>query len=199
MVCDNQCKMCTSKGGDFKIAESFSPPASANPGDYVTLDIPITLSCTGAICIVPFYKTIWVCLHDSTGNCITSGQLIYTAEGINITLTYVQPADRNFNGSVSIIQNGLLNTYCNDVRPITVKTIVPPAEKYSCNPNTNKCESDPDKGIPWFDCNASCAKAGGNLNVECDSANDMNIMGICVPKPVVLGAFALAAIYIFKK
>lgn len=180
MVCDDGCKKCATTGGDYTVIAS--PPPNANPGEYVTIPFSVTKNCSLCrdLCIV--------CLHDENGTCIASTNVLNFANcipwGCVITaqLSYTQPSDRSFRGSLDVIVIGLLEKYCSDTKPIEVDTNFPPGQQtYSCN--NGRCEPAGTTGKYINpDCSGQCTGGGGG---GC-SPSESNVLGLCVPKPVLL-------------
>lgn len=208
MACGNSVHFqdCSITGGDFVLSSVSPPVTGASPGSLVTIPISVKMTCL--LCLERTIVIVY--LSDINGNCISdTGELsfysAYKGDIITANLSYMQPTDSDFFGKISVVQIGLLSDTCTDSRSFTVKTNYPPApvgKGYSCNPTINKCFADPTSTVSYAQCHIDCEGGTGTgikPPVVCDPNNDMNIMGICVPKPVVLGAFVLGAIYIFKK
>jgi hypothetical protein len=209
MPCGNSVHFqeCGVTGGDF-VLTSVSPPQNASPGTLVTVPITVKMNCL--LCLERVVVIVY--LSDvSSGNCIyDTGELSFVGWGIkgstiDANLSYFQPTDSDFNGKISVVQIGNLSDSCTDSHTFAVKTNYPPVpvgQGWSCNPTTNKCFADPTSTVSYTQCHITCEGGTGTGTkppAVCDPNADMNIMGICVPKPLVLGAFALGAIYIFKK
>jgi hypothetical protein len=210
MSCGNSinCQTCSVTGGDITI--THSAPQTATQGQFVTIPIIVTLNCyPGVTCL--WVNAFQICLYDTDGACVAdTGELSFAAWGlkgetVSTSVNYFQPSDKDFHGTLSVVQLGLFGAKtCMDSKLVSIKTIYPPApvgKGYSCDSKINKCFADPQSTVSYAQCHVDCeggTGTGAKPSVVCDPGSDMNIMGICVPKPVVLGAFALAAIYIFK-
>jgi hypothetical protein len=138
-----------------------------------------------------------------TGNCEDSTGIFDLPPGASkrIMINTKMPTSGNLNLRVSVSTFNLgvpippAGFVCQDFWEVSIKGVDPNVTRYDCV--NNNCEAVKDGPYATkSDCDKDCS-AGGSPKVVC-SENDMNIMGICVPKPVVLGAFALGAIYIFK-
>lgn len=198
MACDSGCVNCSTTGGELHVETSFSPPKIADPGAQVTIKFKVVMNSMWSV-----DTWFWACLYNTdTDLCETSTpQTFIDHDGVDVTLTYLQPTDGDFHGVLSIAEWQLIGSnQCDDIKAFTVKTNFPPVAKWACNTKTKSCARDDISGtyMTATSCNDACKKSGAGTAVVCDPNNDMNIMGICVPKPIVLGAFVLGAIYIFK-
>jgi len=199
MACMND---CTSGGkANAEIVQStISVPPSAIWGSPIQIGIDIVDKS------VVIQDSICVDLHDLSGNCLDStGEIVLGAgETKRIIFNAIMPSSGNFNGriSLSVYYLGILiNTWgCADSLTISIRGVDPNIAHLVCDGKTKLCVNAPGAGSNLDGCNFvgdPCGGGTGTTPVGC-TENDMNVMGICVPKPVVLGAFALVAIYIFK-
>lgn len=184
MVCDPYCITCNATGGKF-IITGLNQPSPASAGDLVTVSFSVTLNCT--VCI---NNAFLVCLHDTNGVCQDSTGGIWFPSGsnqVNIQLQYIQPTT-NFNGRLSVIGKELLGDTCYDSKTFTVTTIAPPGQGYSCNQSTHTCYPNPQSTTTYDQCAAVCSGGGGGGFGTCNpacSADNMCVIGTCVPKPLV--------------
>jgi hypothetical protein len=207
MTCGNSVhfQQCAVTGGDF-VLSSVSIPQNADANSLVSIPVTVKMNCL--LCIENTVVIIY--LSDINGNCIsdtgllTFGVVSIPGSTITANLSYIQPTDSNFFGKISVVQIGIFSDTCTDSRSFTVKTSYPPVPTgsgYSCDTTKNKCFADPQSTTSYAQCHADCeggAGTGTGTGTVC-STNDYPIMGICVPKPLILGAFVLGAIYVFKK
>lgn len=141
------------------------------------------------------------CLQSSTFNQLYAGK-----QEVIIFNNIRMPPSGNLKLKLSLSIMDMLATYvCEDYREFTVIGIDPTAKRYDCNPTTSKCEYTPDGSGTYLTSNCDNACPGGSAGSTCDPVTcptDKNIclMGICLPKQVVLiGAVLIGLTMMSKK
>lgn len=161
MACNIGCKKCDVMDGNY-IISNYSPPQNANPGTIVSIPIVIKQNC---VLCSNLGQSITVCLHDTNGQCIASTTpFTFYPWGIygstqNLTLSYTQPTNSDFNGTLSVVQLGVVFNDCVDSKVISVQTNFPPgSKKYSCS--AGSCVENSSGKYSSPDCNNECSTAG---------------------------------------
>ena len=193
MTCESDCQSCSSGNKDYEIV-TLDYSKEVKPGDVYTVNVRVRINA--------ILGTVIACLYDIDSNlCIASTQRIdfWTGGYRDISLSGIM-GNSDLHLNLSIVEPYAFNLFqstCEDNRYFTIRVYVPPESRWSCDTSSKSCYEDSNSTMTKSQCDAKCGGAGTTDKVVC-TANDMNIMGICVPKPVVLGVFALGAIYIFK-
>lgn len=190
------CQTCGDKNGDIYIDGNITASkTTAKPGENIELTVNIRNTSSWN------YYWVYVCLTDNqTGQSSVSARLRLEpvpifGSGKNLIqykLIYVMQ-NTNVGLAISVIEES--NNSCESTRVVNLYVDTGAGVHNECIEGT--CVERP--GIASDQCTGlGLPCTGVGEGTICTSANDMNVMGICVPKPLVLGAFALAAIYIFK-
>ena len=190
------CQICSDKNEDIYIdGNILASKTTAKPGEVIELTVNIRNTS------MMNYYWVYSCLIDNqTGQSSTSPALrlepiplfgtskdliqykhFYTMKNTDVALA-ISVVEESSNACQA---TKVINLYA-DIGIGTHNECIGGICMQKPGVGTNQCTS---VGL-------SCTGTGAG--VVC-SANDMNLMGICVPKPVVLGAFVLGAILIFKK
>lgn len=194
MVCDVGCRKCDVSGGDYIIKNyNVSHPTGAIPGTLVTINVVAQINCV--FCL---NRDFWICLYDDiTGECITSsGALSFTGVETekSISLTYSQP-EYDFHANLSLAAYVWMEpSACFDTKKFTVISITLPGQGYSCNPVTKTCFSDSQSTKTYAQCTIECSGSGPG---SCKQG-EMNVMGYCVPEPIMFIS-ALGLLYMIIK
>lgn len=192
MTCESPCKNCSTGAKVYEILTFDYPTSPIAPGDVYTINARIKIN--------GLLGAIIVCLYDIDRSvCISSTQRIdFWAGGYaDISISGIM-GNTDLHLNLSVVEPSAFDIFgstCEDNKYFTIRLYVPPESKWSCDASTKTCYLDSNSTMTKAQCDAVCSGAGGG--VACTST-DMNIMGMCIPKPVVFLGFALAAIYMFK-
>lgn len=199
MVCNMNCpsQPCAVTGGNYSI--TLSSPDSANEGDIV--EVPFSVSVTCQYCL---RRSFIACLFDDrSGKCVISSDVTsfqpLSDEPVSMILKYPQPST-DFHGSISLLGIGIVEANeCYDVKSFSVKTIAPPGQGWTCNQSNKTCYPDPNSTTSHDQCFAECTGGGGGGAAVACTESDYKVLGICVPKVAIFGAFVLGALYVMSK
>lgn len=194
MTCVPGCKVCTSQDQTELSIVNPSYPASAAPGDTVTISFGIQNNTPGA-------GGILGCLYDtSTGSCLYAANPDIGPYG---TWTFgpwtLTMPSRNLNLSISAINvwpGGILNI-CNDFLNFTIEAVYPPGSLCTCT--NGNCIQGPSGNMDCQTCVSTCSGGTFGTCPQGCPTGDMCVMGTCIPRPMVFLGFGLIALYMMSK
>lgn len=187
------CTTCADRNGDLYI-DSVTGKGIALPGEIVEITVTVRNTSTW------FYHWVNICLIDTVyGLSQTSDRfelsptcLFGECHNVRQYKFYVAMPNGNVAFTATLIKEE--DSLCEATKQKIIYKDTGGATHLECiekicteMPGTGNNQCSP--------ISAYCTGGGGGT---CDSAKDMNIMGMCVPKQVVFFGFILAAIYMFK-
>lgn len=208
MACASDCLLkqsCTSIDvPDLRIdPTTLTVPTEVAPDSIVTITGTVT---NNELWVPPLpnVSQVRVCVYDlATKLCVGNTDLMYVLKSVlgiggrqDFSVSFPMP---NNNITVQIVPLDLTLPYgylaaCGVPEKRTIVKSIIPGMPWKCNPATSYCYQDPTgtySDEPTC-CAAECNNCGVIGTTACDTSTNMNLYGLCVPKPVVaLGAVVL--------